>query len=357
MGRSFLCRSSGCVLALLWACPAWGEPPSEAINMARKRFQEGVAAIDAGNYEAARVAFQQAYTLKPHPSVLRNLGQAELKVGHYLEAARHLAIFVRDTTFGAPGDRESAQKALAEAEAKIGKLVLEVDVSGANVTVDGETVGRSPLGPDPVYVESGQRIVRIEKEGYESYEWAQGFEAGRTTQMRIVLRGAGPRPTQAASVSRLNGSLAASTADAPVEKVGSPPPDVEPRRDSKIPLRTVALVATGGLTVVSAGVWIGFALQGASLESEADDLKAGLDPVRGCTGASAICEELRDVSHRRANANTIAIIGGVATGVSAAAFAGVLLFWRKPPTTSVAFPSLVPMVSSDRAGLALAGAF
>src|SRR5258706_5056331 len=106
---------------LLAAAPSFADPPNEAVKMARRRFQEGVAAVDAGNYEAARVAFQQAYALKPHPSVLRNLGQAELKTGRYVEAARHLSTFVRDTTYGTTPEREAAAKSLAQAETQVGR--------------------------------------------------------------------------------------------------------------------------------------------------------------------------------------------------------------------------------------------
>src|SRR5882724_88200 len=99
MGRRILSLSSLAFVQLLASAPSFADPPNEAVRMARRRFQEGVAAVDAGNYEAARVAFQQAYALKPHPSVLRNLGEAELKPGRHLEAARHLSTFIRDTTY------------------------------------------------------------------------------------------------------------------------------------------------------------------------------------------------------------------------------------------------------------------
>src|SRR5258706_16032453 len=98
MSRSRFGSLSGlAVVPLLTAGAALAEPPTEAVKMARKRFQEGVVAIDSGNYEAARVALQQAYALKPPPPGLRNLGEAELKTGPFLEAARHPSTFIRDT--------------------------------------------------------------------------------------------------------------------------------------------------------------------------------------------------------------------------------------------------------------------
>jgi hypothetical protein len=338
---------------LLVAAPALAEPSNEAVKMARKRFQEGVAAVDAGNYEAARVAFQQAYALKPHPSVLRNLGQAELKTGRYLEAARHLSTFVRETTYGTAPERDAAAKSLVQAEKQVGRVFVQVDVPGAEITIDGELAGRSPV-TDPFYAEPGERLIRIQKEGYEAYEKTQLIEAGRTMQLKIVLE-AGPVPTLAASVTRYTGALATET-DAAADGVGPPPPGIAKPSESAGTGRTVALVTTGGVALVAAGVWIGFALHGAALQREADDMNARVGGSSGCLQPTPACAELDDVGHRRVTANTIALVGGVSAGVSAAAFGATLLLWPKAKGTD-ARAEIVPTWSTDRAGIEWRGTF
>lgn len=360
MGRRVSGSFGGCILvALLVATPSLAQPTQEALRTARRRFQEGVAAVDAGNYEAARIAFQQAYALKPHPAVLRNLGQAELKTGRYLEAARHLAVFLRDTTYGSPAEREVAGRSLATAEAQVGRMVIEVDVPGADVTVDGETAGRSPV-TDPFYAEPGERVVRIRKDGYEPYERAVLIEAGRSMQVKITLEAA-PVPTPAASFSRVTGSRAASLtdgADSIPGALGPPPPGLAPPSESKSGVRTFALAATGGLALVAASVWIGFTLKGASLDNDASDLLSrvtAMHPMTGCQTADPLCDELRDVSDRRARANTVALVGGIATGAFAAAFATILLWPRSGG--AVAHSVLRPVASGDRIGLELVGDF
>jgi hypothetical protein len=357
MSRWILAGLAGLAWVPLMVAPALGEPShDEAVKMARKRFLEGVAAVDAGNYEAARIAFQQAYALKPHASVLRNLGQAELKTGHFLEAARHLSTFVRDTTYGNGVEREAAGKSLLQAEAKVGKIIIHLDVAGADVTVDGELAGRSPI-TDPFYAEPGERLIRIAKEGFETYARPEVIEAGRTTQLNIALEPARV-PTPAASVSRIDGSLVAPPDPAPVvDAVGPPPAGLAPTVEPKGGGRTVALVATGGLTLVSAGLWIGFGLRGASLQNDADRLLAEVNatrPTEGCSKDAPPCPELRDTNDRRATANTVAVVGAVATGVSAAAFAGVFFFW---PRSADPHALLGPVVAPDRAGLELRGTF
>jgi hypothetical protein len=336
---------------VLVAAPALAEPSNEAVKMARKRFQEGVAAVDAGNYEAARVAFQQAYALKPHPSVLRNLGQAELKTGRYLEAARHLSTFVRDTTYGTAPEREAAAKSLAQAETQVGRVLVQVDVQGADITIDGELAGRSPVS-DPFYAPPGERLIRIQKEGYDPYETSQVIEAGRTTQLKIALDApAAARP--AASVSHDAGAPAAPTEVGEADGVGAPPSGPSPAASSTGTGRPVALLATGGAALVAAGVWIGFGIRGTSLQSQADELRVH---VGSCAEDTPSCAELRDLNDRRAAANTVALVGAVATGVSAAAFGAAFFLWPKASRT-VARTAWLPMLSPDRAGLELRGSF
>src|SRR5689334_8167747 len=84
-----------CVIGALPLCggvalaqqPAQTDPVTEA---ARVKYQEGVKAFEAGRYEDARSAFLQAYALKRVPAVLLNLGQSEIKSGHYEEGGNHL---------------------------------------------------------------------------------------------------------------------------------------------------------------------------------------------------------------------------------------------------------------------------
>jgi hypothetical protein len=361
--RTIRAQAAAAILVGLWALPCRGEPTAQAVKLARKRFLEGVAAVDMGKYEAARLAFQQAYALKPHPSILRNLGQAEFQVGRYVEAARHLSTFLRDTTFGAGDERAAAQKTLAQSEAKIGRLVVEV-VEGSEVSVDGELVGHSPLGSDPFYVEPGQRTVRIRKEGYVPYEGVHTFEGGRTTDLRIDLRPSTTEPSLSTALdqpfARPDLLSVPPAKEQPAPQAASAPPAAAPANAPR-PASSglvVALATTGGLTVVSAGVWLGFALEGASLQRQEDRLRPQVQGM--CTGADAPespCGQLLDTSQRRATANQVATIGAVAAGVSVAAFVASWLFWPKTAPGTVGTSLLVPRVGADGTGVDFVGAF
>jgi len=361
MGYGRLHRFFGVALVLAWTLPSFADPAPEQIKVARKRFQEGVAAADSRNYEAARVAFQQAYALKPHPSVLRNLGQAELKTGHHVDAARHLSTFIRDTSFGTSAERESAKKSLAEAETKIGKLLLEVDVIGAEIAVDGEISGRSPLGVDPIYVEPGQRVVRVQKDGYDLYEQTQSFEPNRVVRLKVSLRASGPVPTEAASLMRpalIEPAIIAPLPDrTPVAGSHPFPPSSDKVERSGIETRTIVLLSGAGLTALATGFGIGLSLQGASLDEDATVQRAKVAQELGptaCTGASATvrsCAKLTDTLERRNRANAVGQGSFIVAGVLGAATLATFFLW--PRSTVAPYASIGP--TGDGAILGIVG--
>jgi tetratricopeptide (TPR) repeat protein len=62
---------------------------------ARRYFEEGRVAYDAGQFDAAVRGFRRAYLLSPRPGLLYNIGQAELRAGHDALALEALEGFLR----------------------------------------------------------------------------------------------------------------------------------------------------------------------------------------------------------------------------------------------------------------------
>ncbi len=155
---------SALALLAVLACPrpafAQGAPPpgDSVTAIARQRYNEGVAAYDAKRWEDARAAFLQAYALKHHPAVLLNLGQSELRSGHQDDAGNHLQQFLREHATATPDQRAAAEKGIAEAKKSAGFVVVNVDSPGADVSIDGTTIGKTPL-LDPVFVKPGKHTV------------------------------------------------------------------------------------------------------------------------------------------------------------------------------------------------------
>src|SRR4051812_48207178 len=170
-------------------------PPSDAVTeIARQRYQEGVKDFDSGKWEEARGAFLQAYALKRSPAILLNLGLSELRAGKYYEdAGNHLQQFLRETPGASPDQRATAEKGIADVKRHSGMLVVVVDANGADVSLDGATVGRSPL-LDPVFVKPGKHTVFAAYQGKSSASVVDA-KTGATVAATLTLGVAGaPAP-------------------------------------------------------------------------------------------------------------------------------------------------------------------
>src|SRR6187399_2112456 len=124
-----------CVLLMLWSGPSHAQQGDGETEIARQRFREGVAHYDRQDFEKARLAFLQAYLLKPHPAVLLNLAQSELRAGRHAEAAENFAKYIRQNPT-APA-LEHAKAGFEEARQRVIELNVQVNASGASVSVDG----------------------------------------------------------------------------------------------------------------------------------------------------------------------------------------------------------------------------
>jgi hypothetical protein len=130
----------------------------DVTEMARQRFREGVQFFDQRQYEKARLAFLQSYAIKPHPSTLLNLGQSELRAGHPDDAAGHFSEWLRTSTSANEAEKQEAELGFTAAKAKVGEVTVAVDASGAQVSLDGQEKGMSPL-PGPLYMSPGNHAL------------------------------------------------------------------------------------------------------------------------------------------------------------------------------------------------------
>jgi hypothetical protein len=78
-----------------WTSVAIAQSDASSDADARRFFEEGRVAYEAGNFEAAVRGFRRAYLLSPRPALLYNIGQAELRAGHDGLALEALEGFLR----------------------------------------------------------------------------------------------------------------------------------------------------------------------------------------------------------------------------------------------------------------------
>jgi hypothetical protein len=149
-----------CLAAALASAGARAQEPTDA---ARAHFEEGVAHADRGEIDAAIVAFEAAYAASPHPSVLFNLGHAYSVAGRSLDAVRVMRAFLEQAS-STPEQRQEAELLLHFNEARIGRLLFEVEPAEAVLSLDGRLLGQAS-SLQAVEVQAGSHVLRAEAPG------------------------------------------------------------------------------------------------------------------------------------------------------------------------------------------------
>lgn len=294
--------------------------PSADTEKARALWYRGVEAFRAGDYEAARVAFEQCYKLMPKTDVLRNLSISELESGHYVSGARHLTQLLKSPEALNEKARKEAEKRLAQAEAQVGRLAIVVDVTSADVVVDGVNVGRSPL-EGSVYVEPGQHVLLVSKPGYPTEQRQLFALAGVAIPVEVSLDALRRKQEQAA--------LSASSQPAPIAPT-QPPSDLpEPDSDGISPGSIALLVGTGSVAVAGLVGGLVFSNKADDRQAEADRVQTNLpDDPNACNSTvfAGPCADLRTAERDAAHARRWAAASYVTLGVASAATIGYALW-------------------------------
>ena len=177
------------VVALLLAVFVLASGNSEADDrsMAKARFKEGMAAIQAENYPAALAAFEESYELIPKPSILFNIAMCEKALFRYVNS---ITTFRRFLSEGGSDNKpelvSQAERALAEMMKLVGTLRLEEAPEGAEVLIDGKSVGKTPFR-EGLLLDPGQHAVRVEAPGFKPLKTDITVASGADIPLRAKL--------------------------------------------------------------------------------------------------------------------------------------------------------------------------
>lgn len=123
------------LLLLLFSLPASAQDAASLFAQGRERYA-------AGDYPRAYEAYRRAWELSPGYDIAANLGNVEVDLGKYAEAADHLAYAKRTTP--ASLERAKRDKIIAKIDERmskalqhVGKVILSVTPGEATVHIDG----------------------------------------------------------------------------------------------------------------------------------------------------------------------------------------------------------------------------
>lgn len=186
--RMSLCAA---VLGLVLSSPALAQPPASAASdtdvsvQAMQLYNEGLKAAKLSQWDKARTFYLGAWRVQQHWQIAANLGRAEFKVGKHRDAAEHLAYFLREAPKIEPDDRQKTEELLEQAKAKVGTLKITARPDGAEIRIDGVSIGTAPLKGD-VFVEPGGHLFDARLPGYQPLQVTQDVGVG--WRGRIDLR-------------------------------------------------------------------------------------------------------------------------------------------------------------------------
>lgn len=144
---------------------------SQTLTGAAKADFEAAKVLAAdGDFAGALIKFQSAYDAAKDPRILWNVAYCDKNLRHY---AKVTAILKRYLAEGgallSAGDRKDAQELIDAIEPFTTRVTFRVSQPDAQIFVDDEPVGSSPLGA-PVVLDLGERRVRVTKDGYLPFE-------------------------------------------------------------------------------------------------------------------------------------------------------------------------------------------
>jgi hypothetical protein len=342
--RSSIRRFAGIVIALALSLPSLAHPQEDATAQARSFYQQGRAALRANRPEAARLAFERAYELRPSPQIGFALGMAEFDMGLYVEAAMHMAPYMHQF----PDATREEKKAFAEAEQRVAHLTIESNVDRAQIYIDGVDIGSTPFVFQPIYVLAGRRVIRATCEGFLPVTQTFDVVAGKKTDVHFILEPDGSRSDAGAPSAK---ALGATAPIVPLTSDAGPlyrkPPSQEGNR-FRLDTRTAVVGSGAALAVAASIVAIVETTRAASATSDANALKS---PYACAYGATTDCARLQELERDHQSAIDIGRAALIGAGVLGGATLAAWFLW--PHSTSGV--RVMPQVHSSSAGIVVSG--
>lgn len=320
--RLTACLIAAVALGVVTPTGAQPAPDEPALKQeARDLYAKAIQRYRSGQFAQARATFLAAWALEQHWSIALGLGDCELRLNRYQEAATHLAIALRDM----PPNHESRERATAamrEVRLHVAELRFDVDVDGVELFVDGKAVGRSPL-PTPVFVDAGTHEVEGRLPNREPSRTTIDARIGGTYPVRFVMAPPASPPVSPPDAGTPD-------TDTPEQDAGATA-EADAGTETTTDTRTIVTLTGAGLTLVAAGFGLAYTLKAGSASDDIDSLQKRIDTELGQSGcyqsASPLCTELEQRFDDRDTARSTAQLAWVFTGVLAGGTVAAYFLW------------------------------
>src|ERR1700690_4037293 len=136
--------------------PLTADPQAKA--QAQELLGQGTKLYEQGDVAGALEKFNAAYAAYASPKLMFNIGQANRELNRPVEALEAFEKFLVSAADASPEMVADARKSVAQLQKKLGRIQIDCETAGAEVSVDGKNVGVVPL-PEPIWAAPGLRQV------------------------------------------------------------------------------------------------------------------------------------------------------------------------------------------------------
>ncbi len=313
--RRRLCARSLAALLLVLSPELHAQEATPTDASVQLKYRRAIQAFEQKRWEESRRLLVELWATARTYDVAISLVQVEYQLERRAAAARYLA-FALDH---APpteslANLEEYRKNLAELEEVVGRAQINATKPDAELYVDGELVGRSPLDEN-VYLEVGKHTIEA--------------RLGTNTAAKVIDVVAGSRHDV-----RLEFASAPTPAPATATAVRPKPlPAKVPERSEEPADRSLLPALIGGtLAAAGIGMFVGFRVSASSDDDRIERL-AREHGSSGCSAAAtrpASCEDQREALESYDRKRDWSTAGAAVAATAIAGTVGYYLFWPHP---------------------------
>lgn len=150
-----------CLFGLLLTAIAAQAETDAAKAASRTLLKQGNERLDRGKFQDALEKFLQAYDRFPSPKIFFSQGQALRGLNRNADALRAFQRFLDEAKGASQEYQSEARGQVAELTARVGRVEIHSNRTGARIGIDGQEVGLAPLAA-PIWVDPGLHHVTAE---------------------------------------------------------------------------------------------------------------------------------------------------------------------------------------------------
>lgn len=155
-------------------------------GLAKAEYEAGKILFQAKDFGNAIIKFEKAYEISNDPRLLWNVAVCQKELRRYTKMLATIKKLLAD---GGPllteQDKQDATAIVGTVMNFVSPLKLTVNEPGADVFIDNEKVGTTPLA-EPVTVDVGTRAIRVAKKGFK--ERTESLLVGGGGEVSLAIR-------------------------------------------------------------------------------------------------------------------------------------------------------------------------